>query len=93
MRELGITWKQNQTEKGGFQGELKWIQLDYTGTSQSAIGYELLESLKPGRNYTWGVSYQRTLAKNLQMTIQYSGRATGNSRTIHNGSMELRAFF
>jgi hypothetical protein len=93
LRELGITWKQNQTEKGGFQGELKWIQLDYTGTSQSAIGYELLESLKPGRNYTWGVSYQRTLAKNLQMTIQYSGRATGNSRTIHNGSMELRAFF
>lgn len=93
LRELGLNWKQNQTEKGSFQGELKWIQLDYSGLSQSAIGYELLESLKPGRNYTWNISYQRTLAKNLQMTIQYGGRSTENSRIIHNGSMELRAYF
>ena len=93
LKELGLTWKQNQTEKGGFQGEFKWIQLNYTGSTQSAIGYELLESLKPGTNYTWTISYQRTLSKNLQMTLQYSGRDTGTSRTIHNGSMELRAFF
>jgi hypothetical protein len=93
LKELGLTWKQNQTEKGGFQGEFKWIQLNYTGSTQSAIGYELLESLKPGTNFTWTISYQRTLSKNLQMTLQYSGRDTGTSRTIHNGSMELRAFF
>ncbi len=93
LKELGLTWKQNQTEKGGFQGEFKWIQLDYTGSAQSAIGYELLESLKPGTNFTWTIGYQRTLSKNLQMTMQYSGRDTGTSRTIHNGSMELRAFF
>ena len=93
LKELGLTWKQNQTEKGGFQGEFKWIQLNYTGSTQSAIGYELLESLKPGTNYTWTISYQRTLSKNLQMTLQYSGRDTETSRTIHNGSMELRAFF
>jgi hypothetical protein len=93
LKELGLTWKQNQTEKGGFQGEFKWIQLDYTGSAQSAIGYELLESLKPGTNFTWAIGYQRTLSKNIQMTLQYSGRDTGTSRTIHNGSMELRAFF
>ncbi|MFM6934449.1 MAG: hypothetical protein ACKOXP_03335 [Flavobacteriales bacterium] len=93
LRELGVTWKQNQTEKGSFQGEFKWIQLAYTGSAQSAIGYEMLESLKPGSNFTWTVSYQRTLSKNLQLTLQYSGRDMGNTRTIHNGSMELRAFF
>ena len=93
LKELGLTWKQNQTEKGGFQGEFKWIQLNYTGSTQSAIGYELLESLKPGTNFTWTISYQRTLSKNLQMTLQYSGRDTETSRTIHNGSAELRAFF
>lgn len=93
LKELSLTWKQNQTEKGSLQGEFKWIQLNYTGNAQSAIGYELLESLRPGTNFTWTVSYQRSLSKNLQMTIQYSGRAVGNSRTIHNGSMEIRAFF
>jgi hypothetical protein len=93
VKELGLTWKQNQTEKGSLQGEFKWIQIDYSGNAQSAIGYELLESLRPGTNFTWTFSYQRSLSKNLQMTIQYSGRDTGNSRTIHNGSMEIRAFF
>jgi hypothetical protein len=93
VKELGLTWKQNQTEKGSLQGAFKWIQIDYSGNAQSAIGYELLESLRPGTNFTWTFSYQRSLSKNLQMTIQYSGRDTGNSRTIHNGSMEIRAFF
>ena len=93
LKELGLTWKQNQTEKGSLQGEFKWIQLAYTGNVQSAIGYELLESLRPGTNFTWTLSYQRSLSKNVQMTIQYSGRAVGNTRTIHNGSMEIRAFF
>jgi hypothetical protein len=93
VKELGLTWKQNQTEKGSLQGEFKWIQITYSGNAQSAIGYELLESLRPGTNFTWTFSYQRSLSKNLQMTIQYSGRNTGNSRTIHNGSMEIRAFF
>lgn len=93
LKELGLTWKQNQTEKGSLQGEFKWIQLAYTGNVQSAIGYELLESLRPGTNFTWTFSYQRSLSKNVQMTIQYSGRAVENTRTIHNGSMEIRAFF
>ena len=67
--------------------------MGYTGNPNSAVGFEMLESLRPGINYTWNLSYQRTLSKNLQLTIQYLGRKSEAIRTIHSGSMEVRAYF
>jgi len=93
LLEIGGNLKFNQTEKGSLQGEFKTIRLNFIVNPNSAIGFELLESLKPGVNYTWNLGYQRTISKNLQMTIQYLGRKSENSRTIHSGGMEVRAFF
>ena len=93
LKEIGCGFKYNQTEKGSFQGSIKAISMAYSGSVNSAIGFEMLESLKPGANYTWNISYQRTLSKNLQLTIQYLGRQSEASRTIHSGSMEIRAYF
>ncbi len=93
LMEIGSTLKFNQTDKGSFQGELKMVRMNFTGNSNSAVGFELLESLKPGTNFTWNFSYQRTVSKNLQMSIQYLGRKSETSRMIHSGSMEVRAFF
>jgi hypothetical protein len=67
--------------------------MDFTGNSNSAVGFELLESLRPGTNYTWNFGYQRNVSKNLQLTIQYLGRKSEDSRMIHSGNMEVRAFF
>jgi hypothetical protein len=93
LKEIGVGFKYNQTEKGSLQGSLKAISMNYVGTSNSAVGFEMLESLKPGVNYTWNLSYQRTISKNLQLTIQYLGRKSEASRTIHSGNMEIRAYF
>jgi hypothetical protein len=93
LKEIGLVFKYNQTEKGSLQGALKAISMTYVGTSNSAVGFEMLESLKPGVNYTWNLSYQRTISKNLQLTIQYLGRKSEASRTIHSGNMEIRAYF
>lgn len=92
-REIGSTLKYNKTEKGSLQGELKMVSMKYIGNQNSAIGFELLESLQPGLNYTWSCSYQRTLSNNLQLSFQYLGRKSEFIRTIHSGNMELRAFF
>jgi hypothetical protein len=53
----------------------------------------MLEALKPGRNSTWTLGYQRSVSKKIPISIQYSGRNSENSRTIHAGGMEVRAFF
>ena len=93
LKEIGSSFKYNQTEKGSIQGGVKAISLSYVGTASSAVGFEMLESLQPGINYTWNFSYQRTLSKNLQLTIQYLGRKSEGVRTVHSGNMEVRAYF
>ncbi len=91
--ELGTTFKYNQAEKGSLQGGFKVVDIDYNGSQNSALGFEMLEALRPGINYTWNVGYQRSISKNLQLSIQYNGRKSENTRTIHSGGMEVRAFF
>lgn len=93
IQEIGSTFKFNQTDKGSLQGELKMNQMNFVGNINSAVGFELLESLRPGTNFTWNFGYQRNLSKNLQMSINYLGRKSEGVRFIHSGGMEVRAFF
>lgn len=91
--ELGTTFKFNQAEKGSLQGGVKMVNITYTGIQNSTLGFEMLEGLKPGQNYTWNLGYQRSISKNLQLSIQYNGRKSENTKFIHAGGMEVRAFF
>jgi hypothetical protein len=90
---LGSTFKYNQAEKGSFQGGMSLINIRYSGSQNSALGFEMLEALRPGINYTWNVSYQRSVSQKLQISIQYNGRKSTGNRMIHSGGMEVRAFF
>lgn len=91
--ELGTQMKWNQAENGSLQGGFKMIRIEYDGIQNSALGFEMLEALKPGINYTWNIGYQRSLSKNLQLSFQYNGRKSENNRVIHSAGMEVRAFF
>ncbi len=93
VREAGFNLKFNQAEKGSLQGEFKAISIDYNGAGNNALAFEMLESLQPGNNFTWNLRYQRSLSKNLQISIQYNGRKSEENRTIHAGGVEVRAFF
>lgn len=91
--EIGTNVKFNQAEKGSLQAEFKMISITYGGIQNSALGFEMLESLKPGVNYTWNIGYQRLISKNLQLSIQYNGRKSKDNKMIHSAGMEVRAFF
>ncbi len=91
--EFGSTFKYNQAQKGSLTGGLKTVIIRYDGEINSALGFEMLEALKPGVNYTWNMGYQRSISKNLQLSIQYNGRKSEGNKVIHSGGMEVRAFF
>jgi len=93
IRDLGFTTKYNQSQKGSLQGQFNYIQIVFDGSSNSPLGFELLEALKPGKNLVWSLGYQRSVSKNLQISIQYNGRQSEGSKTIHAGGMEVKAFF
>jgi len=93
IQEYTFKLKWNQSQKGSLQTQLSYLKIKYNGEPNSAIGYEMLESLKPGNNFTWSISYQYSISKNLQLSVQYSGRKSEGTKMIHTGGMEVRAFF
>ena len=93
VKEVTLRSKYNQPEKGSLQASFSLLQIDFQGNASSAVGFELLEALKPGNNATWNVGYQRNVSKKLQISIQYTGRKSESSRMIHTGGMEVRAYF
>lgn len=93
VNEIGFQTKYNQAKKGSFQAAFAYISIRYSGDQNSALGFEMLEALKPGNNFTWNAGYQRSVSKNLQLSFQYNGRKSEGTKFIHSGGMEVRAFF
>ncbi|MFN3403577.1 MAG: hypothetical protein ACK40G_05730 [Cytophagaceae bacterium] len=59
----------------------------------SALGYEMLEALQPGNNYTWNINWQERLASGLQLSFNYEGRKSEGAGIIHIGRMQVSALF
>lgn len=93
VRDFGMSAKYNQTQKGSLQAQFNFIRITSDGIANSPLGFELLEALKTGQNLVWTIGYQRSVSKNLQISIQYNGRKSPNTPTVHAGGMEVKAFF
>lgn len=92
-RKSGLEFTLSNPEKGSLITNANLIQITYRGAPDSPAGFELLDGLQPGLNATWGVSYQRTLANNLQVSVNYNGRQSPGLKVIHTGGVQARAFF
>ncbi|MFY0603819.1 MAG: hypothetical protein JXQ93_07700 [Flavobacteriaceae bacterium] len=66
---------------------------DFSGNPNSPVGYQMLEGLQDGKNYTWSALYNQKLNSFLNLSLNYLGRKSENSKTIHTGSVQLRAIF
>ena len=53
----------------------------------------MLEGLQAGKNYTWSLLFNQKLNSFLNLNINYLGRKSENSKTIHTGNIQLRAVF
>ena len=91
--KLGLETKINKVGKGSFVAEVNIINMSYNGAPNSSLSYEMLEGLLPGVNATWQISYQRNIGKYLQLDLSYGGRQSEDSKTVHTGSMRVRAYF
>ena len=93
ISDFGMELRYNKASKGSLTMSMNYIYINYYGETSSSVAFEMLEALQPGNNSTWNISYQRTLANNLQLTFSYNGRKSFETKSIHTGGIQLRAFF
>ena len=93
IRNAGTELKYNILSKGSILANFNYIINSFNGAENSPLGFEMLEGLKVGQNFTWALSGQTKLNKNMQLNIQYTGRKSEGSKTIHTGNVQVRAFF
>ena len=87
----GITYI--QSGKRNLSMELSFINIDFSGQTNSYLGYVLLDALQPGQNLKFHLNLNQTLKNGLQLSMNYFGRKSENQPVIHSGSMNLTAFF
>ena len=89
----GFDLNYNMGSELNAQVSVSYINNDFEGEANSAVGFEMLKELKPGNNGTWTLILQRTLMKNILISVNYNGRISGSNRPIHTGNIEVKAFF
>ena len=93
QQQFGISLFLNQKQKRGFVTEFNYFKNEFNGDINSIISYVMMNGLQNGENYTWSIRFQQKISKLLDLNFIYYGRKSENSRTIHNGSVQLKAIF
>ena len=93
QQNFGISIFLNQVNNRGFTSEFNYFKNKFNGQSNSIISYVMMNGLQKGENYTWSLKYQRKLSKLIDINFVYLGRKSNSIRTIHNGSIQLKAIF
>ena len=91
--DLGMGFSFSETSKLSLNAEVKYIKNEFTGSTFSPVAYQILEGLQPGSNFTWNLLAQKRLTQFLDLNLSYFGRKSEDTRTIHTGTVQLRAFF
>lgn len=84
-----LQWEKAKTS---VRANFSFINNDFTGNSFSIVGNQMLEGLKAGKNQVWTLYIQQAINSFIQLNVNYEGRNSGD-RTIHIGSMQIRASF
>jgi hypothetical protein len=92
-QKMGASYKSSNQKGTSFTSEFNFFINDYIGNQNSPVAYQMLEGLQPGNNFTWSLLWQQKLTSYLDLNINYLGRKSELSKTIHTGTVQLRAHF
>lgn len=90
---FGTSFSYSGEKKITMNGEISFYQNKFVGNEFSSVGFQMLEGLQTGQNLTWRLLLQKNLTRFLDINLNYQGRKSETSQTIHTGSVQLRAYF
>jgi hypothetical protein len=93
QQKYGMSFTLTQNQKAAITGEFNYFSNDFLGSANTPVAYQMMEGLQPGTNFTWSLIAQKKLTKFLDLNLNYFGRKSETSRTIHTGTVQLKAYF
>lgn len=90
---FGADCQYSIAKTGKLTATANFLKVKYNGDTNTSLAYEMLEGYLPGNNTTWSLGYNQQVSKLFQLNISYNGRNSESGKTIHVGSMEVRAYF
>ena len=90
---VGTSFTYASQKKLTMNGEFSLYENSFNGSALSPAAFQMLEGLQPGQNMTWRLLIQKNLTQYLDVNVNYQGRKSESSDTIHTGSVQLRAYF
>ena len=90
---IGLESRYNIVSKGSMFANVSLSHIDYTGPENTPSQVDMLETLLPGLNLTWSLSWQWNITRFLQLSMNYNGKKSETARVVHVGGVNLRAFF
>jgi hypothetical protein len=93
QNRFGTSFSYAGDKKITLNGEISFYQNKFTGNEFSSVGFQMLEGLQTGQNFTWRLLLQKNLTQFLDINLNYQGRKSESSQTIHTGNVQLRAYF
>ncbi|MCF7566976.1 hypothetical protein L3X37_01175 [Sabulilitoribacter arenilitoris] len=93
QQKYGVSFAFSNKDKNAINGEFNYFSNAFNGNSNTPVSYQMLEGLQPGINFTWSLLAQKKLTTFLDLNLNYFGRKTETSRTIHTGTIQLKAYF
>jgi len=91
--KIGVEFRYSSKKEANLSASVNYINIVFNADGNSSLAYEMLEGLTAGNNITWVMMFQKNLANNLQLIVNYNGRKSGENKIVHSGGMQLRAFF
>ena len=93
MHIFGANFQYANKAKFSINANVNLYFNEFVGNTNSPVAYQMLEGLQPGTNFTWSLYLQKRLTSFLDLNINYFGRKSESSKTIHTGTIQLRATF
>jgi hypothetical protein len=90
---IGLSFTYNLANNISLQSQLNYIVNQFEGNNNSPAAFEMLKGLQPGQNGTWNIVLQKTIRKNILLSLNYSGRISEDKPLIQTASAQIKAFF
>ena len=93
QNKFGTSFTFNSEKGFSINGEYSYYNNIFSGNATSPVGFQMLQGLQNGKNGVWRLLLQKSITQYLDININYQGRKSETSNTIHIGSIQLRAYF